>query len=334
MRPRTSAGHPRSPFGSTTRRPGAVPVAIDGGDVWRNRNDFDIAWANPDEGDRAPITASRYRLCPVGRADCITDRRPGEVDHLANLSVPSAGEWHLSIWREDAAGNQQPANASVPVTLRYDPEPPDLGFEEPSAADPTLISALVTDKVSGLAGGEIELSAQGSGVWETLPTRQEGSRLRARIDDARYPPGTYVLRATARDRATNQNSTESRLDGRPMTLTLPLRARTSVRAGVRRTVRRHGRRPRRRAVLDRKARVSFGHRVRVAGDVRTPDGTAARRRHRSGARTNGDLTRTGPRGTSDRSARTLRVSDQGDCDHDLARRLSGLRLRPFRRSAR
>ena len=252
--------------------PGAVPVAIDGGDVWRNRNDFDIAWANPDEGDRAPITASRYRLCPVGRADCITDRRPGEVDHLANLSVPSAGEWHLSIWREDAAGNHQPANASVPVTLRYDPEPPDLGFEEPSAADPTLVSALVTDKVSGLAGGEIELSAQGSRVWETLPTRQEGSRLRARIDDARYPPGTYVLRATARDRATNQNSTESRLDGRPMTLTLPLRARTSVRAGVRRTVRRHGRRPRRRAVLDRKARVSFGHRVRVAGDVRTPDG--------------------------------------------------------------
>ena len=55
------------------------------------------------------------------------------------------------------------------MTLRYDPEPPDLGFEEPSAADPTLVSALVTDKVSGLAGGEIRLSAQGSRVWETLP---------------------------------------------------------------------------------------------------------------------------------------------------------------------
>ena len=50
-----------------------------------------------------------------------------------------------------------------------------------------------------------------------------------------------------------------------MTLTLPLRARTSVRAGVRRTVRRHGRRQRRRAVLDRKARVLFGHQVRVTG---------------------------------------------------------------------
>ena len=91
--------------------PGAVPVAIDGGDVWRNRNDFDIGSANPDEGDRAPITASRYRLCPS--VEPAHHRwRPGEVDHLANLSVPSAGEWHLSIWREDAAGNHQPANAS------------------------------------------------------------------------------------------------------------------------------------------------------------------------------------------------------------------------------
>ncbi len=60
------------------------------------------------------------------------------------------------------------------MTLRYDPESPDLGFEEPSSSDPTLISVLVTDKVSGLASGQIELSAEGSGVWTSLPTRQEG----------------------------------------------------------------------------------------------------------------------------------------------------------------
>lgn len=34
--------------------PSAVPVGIDGGDAWRNRNDFDLAWTNPPEGDRAP----------------------------------------------------------------------------------------------------------------------------------------------------------------------------------------------------------------------------------------------------------------------------------------
>ena len=171
--------------------PGAVPISRDGGEGWRNRNDFDVVWTNPDEGDRAPITASHYRLCPVGRADCFSDRRVGELDRLVDLAVPASGEWQLRVWREDAAGNQEPANASVPVMLRYDPEPPDLGFEDSPASDPTLVSALVTDKVSGLASGEIELSAQGSGIWESLPTHKEGSRLIARIDDARLPAGTY-----------------------------------------------------------------------------------------------------------------------------------------------
>jgi hypothetical protein len=256
--------------------PGAVPVAIEGGDTWRNRNEFDVAWINSDEGDRAPITASRYRLCPVGRTDCITDRRVGEVDHVGGLRVPSAGEWELRIWREDAAGNQEPANASVPVTLRYDPEPPDLGFDDPSPADPTLISARVTDKVSGLASGEIELSAQGSNVWQSLPTQQEDSRLVARIDDARFPAGIYVLRATARDRATNQNSTQTRLDGRPMTVTLPLRTPTSVRAGVvtQRRARGHGRVNR--TVLEPDVRSRFGAEIRVAGVVRTRDGRPVR----------------------------------------------------------
>src|SRR4051812_43871842 len=43
--------------------PGAVPVALDGGETWRNRNNFDFTWANPPEPDRAPITAAHYRLC-------------------------------------------------------------------------------------------------------------------------------------------------------------------------------------------------------------------------------------------------------------------------------
>jgi hypothetical protein len=194
------------------------------------------------------------------------------LDHVAGLTVPTAGEWQLRIWREDAAGNQEPANASVPVTLRYDPEPPDLGFESSSPADPTLISARVTDKVSGLASGEIELSAQGSNVWQSLPTQQEDSRLVARIDDASLPAGIYVLRATARDRATNQNTTDSRLDGRPMTVTLPLRTRTSVRAGV--VTHRRARGPGRtnRTVLEQYTRRSYGAEIRVEGVVRTRDG--------------------------------------------------------------
>ena len=41
------------------------------------------------------------------------------------------------------------------MTLRFDPEPPQLAFESPSASDPTLGAAPVTDKVSGLAEGAI-----------------------------------------------------------------------------------------------------------------------------------------------------------------------------------
>ena len=92
-------------------------------------------------------------------------------------------------------------NASVPVTLRYDPEPPQLAFEPEEAADPTRIAVRVTDQVSGLADGEIEIAATGSGMWQTLSTQKEGGRLVTRIDDALLPAGTYVLRARARDQA-------------------------------------------------------------------------------------------------------------------------------------
>jgi 5-hydroxyisourate hydrolase-like protein (transthyretin family) len=180
----------------------------------------------------------------------------------------------LRVWRQDAAGNQEPANASVPVALRYDPDPPELGFEPSAATDPTSVSVRVTDKTSGLADGQIELSREGSGSWHTLPTQAGNGRLVSRIDDASFAPGAYLLRATARDQAGNQNSTDATLDGTPMRVILPLRASTVLQAGVatsrtvRRRIRRHGRR---RVVRDRvevlrpSARVRFGARTRVEG---------------------------------------------------------------------
>jgi hypothetical protein len=258
--------------------PGAVAIAVEGDQVWRNRNDFDAEWVNPDEGDRAPITGSHYRLCPAGGGPCVAERRLGAIDRIPDLAVPQPGQWHLRVWREDAAGNHEPDNASVPVALGYDPEPPELGFEEPLSSDPTLISALVRDEVSGLARGQIEMSREGSGVWEVLPTSQEGNRLIARIDDARLPAGTYALRATAHDHAANQNSTDKRLDGRPMAVNLPLRAPTVVRAGLvsRSTARQGQRRLRRRPmpVPVNTAWVPFGDKVELVGRVTTQSGTA------------------------------------------------------------
>jgi hypothetical protein len=255
--------------------PGTVAVGIEGGEAWRNRNDYDVAWENGPEPERAPINAAQYRICRVGGGECVTGGQPGaSIARIDGVSVPAPGEWELRLWREDAAGNQQPANASLPVRLRFDPEPPQLGFEVPSPADPTRVSVQVTDSISGLGGGEIEISPVGSGVWQELPTSQEGSHLVTRVDDATLPAGEYELRATAHDQANNLASTGKRLDGKPMTLKLPLRLASAVQAGVvkkrsvRRTVR-HGGKPhkvrRTVTVLEPHAKARFGRHVRLAG---------------------------------------------------------------------
>jgi 5-hydroxyisourate hydrolase-like protein (transthyretin family) len=263
-----------------TLAPGAAAVTVDGGTGWRNTASHTLRWSNADNaGDVAPITGVRYRLCPTGTRCDASPATSGSTDQLT-IDAPS-GETDVTLWRADAAGNENPANASVPVTLRYDPEPPQLGFEPPPPSDPTLVSVLVTDRLSGLAGGQIELSREGSGVWQGLPTQQEGSKLLARIDDASLPAGTYLLRASARDQATNQNSTDKWVDGRPAVINLPLRAPTSIRAGVirrrieRTTIRRHGKRRRvRRRVptFEPSARVAFGRDVHIGGRLENRDG--------------------------------------------------------------
>lgn len=262
--------------------PGAVAVGVEGGEGWRNRNGFTLAWEDAPEPDRAPIAAALYRICRAGSSECVSGSQTGtSISRIEGLAVPAPGEWELRLWREDAAGNQQPANASLPVKLLFDPEPPELGFEDPSATDPTRISVLVTDRVSGLGGGQIEVSRAGSGVWQLLPTSAEASHLVARVDDASMPSGEYELRATAHDKANNEASSYRRLDGQPMRLTLPLRAGASIQAGmvekriVRRSVRHAGKRhkvKRTKTVLVPRARVAFDRHVRLAGRLLDPAG--------------------------------------------------------------
>lgn len=196
------------------------------------------------------------------------ERAGAGIAGIDNLTVPSPGDWALRLWREDAAGNEQATNASESVRLRFDPEPPQLGFERPTAEDPTRVSVLVTDRISGLGGGGIEISRVGSGTWQVLPTSREGDRLVTRVDDASLPPGDYDLRATVHDQANNLAGTDRRLDGQPMRLRLPLRIATSMRAGVveKHAVVRKGKKGKvRRTVLEPRAKVAFGSRVRLAG---------------------------------------------------------------------
>jgi Bacterial Ig-like domain len=255
--------------------PGAVPVSVEGGETWRNHDAFALGWQNPPEEDRAPIVAADWRICRVGGGECQTGTDSGpSISALGGLTVPGPGEWEAQVWRQDAAGNSQPQNASVPVRLRFDPEPPELGFESTAAQDPTRVGVHVADKVSGVAGGEVELSRVGSGVWQPLPTVLEGEELVTRIDDASLPAGEYQLRASATDKAGNEASSESRIDGSPMKVTLPLRTPTSVGASVqvshveRKVVHRKGHRHvLRRRVSEEgpKETVGFGAKATFAG---------------------------------------------------------------------
>jgi hypothetical protein len=272
-----SAGN-RAESGAVTVRidnaaPGAIPVGVGGGETWRNGNDFDLAWANPAEPDRAPITAAHYRLCREGSDECVSgDRAGAAIAAIENVTVPSPGEWSLRLWREDEAGNQQAANASEPVRLRFDPEPPQLGFEIPSAEDPTRISVQATDRISGVGGGGIEISRAGSGSWQVLPSTQEGDHFVTRIDDAALPAGDYELRANAHDLASNLAATDRRLDGQPMRLRLPLRVATSMKAGV--IGKAKTKTGKRRTVLEPRDKVAFGRRVRLGGRLVNPAGHA------------------------------------------------------------
>ncbi len=72
-------------------------------------------------------------------------------------------------------------------------------------------------------------------MWQSLVTDREGDRLVARIDDATLPAGTYLLRARATDQAGNEASTDRRVDGQPMVLSLPLRVAARMEAADRRS---------------------------------------------------------------------------------------------------
>ena len=75
--------------------PARVDTSVEGGDQWRNSNDFALAWTNPTEVDRAPIAAPRTscaRQAPAAatRASrperrsrgCRASPRTGRVDRL------------------------------------------------------------------------------------------------------------------------------------------------------------------------------------------------------------------------------------------------------------
>ena len=79
--------------------PSRIDILVEGGDGWRNRNDFAVGWSNPVETDRAPIVSALFKLCAEA---CTRGEQAGDSLARLGIQVPAPGEWKLSLWLRDA----------------------------------------------------------------------------------------------------------------------------------------------------------------------------------------------------------------------------------------
>ena len=110
--------------------PARVDVVVEGGEQWRNRNEYAAVVGQPG-GARSCADRGRELQAVSGRraARCTPRRAGGQRHCRAWRPGARAGRVEAVVWRRDAAGNESEDAASVPVTLRYDAEPPQLAFE-------------------------------------------------------------------------------------------------------------------------------------------------------------------------------------------------------------
>jgi hypothetical protein len=197
-------------------------LAVTGGDGWRRANDFDLSWANPDQGPASPIGGVSWRLVGPGGFDTGARFAAGrDLTALRDLRLPASGTYTAQIWLRDEAGNEDP-NSAISAPLRLDDMPPTVAFV-PVEGDgvPETVGAEVADAHSGPAKGEVLIRRLGADRWAELPSKLQGggdptrARLVATMPE-HLDPGTYVFRADVVDAAGNKASTTLRADGKEM----------------------------------------------------------------------------------------------------------------------
>ncbi|MGH2970320.1 MAG: hypothetical protein ACRDK0_14855, partial [Solirubrobacteraceae bacterium] len=254
-----------------------LDASVPASDGWRAQNRFTVQWRNPPQS-AAPIAAVRYTICPAANRagdpkGCTQgSHRARNVAALADLKVPAPGDWRITLWLEDEAGNADPERSVTLPGLRFDEAPPSVAFAAPIASDPTRVRVVATDATSGVAAGQIEARRRGEDAWRSLRTTLGGNGFSAVLDDELLPKGNYELRARAVDLAGNERSTQSLQDGQPATRKLPLRIRTRLAVGKRKRVRANRSRGKRRyrTVLIVKPRARYGRTIPLRGRLTTP----------------------------------------------------------------
>jgi hypothetical protein len=247
-------------------------VGVPNGDGWRSGSAFDITWKNPPQ-DFAPIAGVEYTLCPAppASAQCVHGTNDvGGVEALRGLQVPQPGDWLLTAWLRDQAGNAAPETAAAPVHLRFDPTPPQLAIRPPDPEEPSRVRVDASDDLSGIARGEIELRRQGTDIWRQLDATVEPGGFSATLHDERLRDGVYELRAHVWDAAGNERSSTQLASGDAALLTLPVRVRTRLLVG--KALKRQGRRGRDRGRTRYVSRLLLRHgrRVRLRGRLIAP----------------------------------------------------------------
>jgi len=215
--------------------PGAPQgLTVDGGNGWRPENAFAVHWTNPSGDKTSPIAGANWQLCPSGKTtDCTTGSLSGGgLTAIPSLKVPGVGDWTLTLWLRDEAGNQDVRTAAPPVHLRFDGDAPaSAAFAGADPQDPTRLMVLASDATSGIAAGSIEIKKHTATAWTPLPTQATDGGVVATLPDESLRNGAYDLRATVTDAAGNARATDVRSDGTAATVTLPVRSPTHLTGG-------------------------------------------------------------------------------------------------------
>ena len=234
-----------------------------------------MAWKNPKQ-DFAPIAGVEYSLCPAPPAtgQCVHGTKDGAgIEALGGLEAPQPGDWLLTTWLRDAAGNSAPETAAPAVHLRFDPTPPQVAVRQPDPENPSVVHVVASDDLSGIARGEIEIRRQGTEVWRQLDATAEPGGFAANLHDERLKDGVYELRARTWDAAGNERSSDQFDSGAAALLTLPLRIKTQLHVG--KALRLHarragGRHAQARTVYVGRPLIQHGQRVRLYGRLVAP----------------------------------------------------------------
>ena len=252
-------------------------LAVVNGDGWKATPQFDVRWRNPPQ-EFAPIAGVHYTLCPTPplATECVTGSKDGNaIGSLDGLQPPQPGDWLLTAWLRDEAGNARPETAAPPVHLRFDPTPPQVAIRPTDPQDPSRVYVDAGDDVSGIARGEIEMRREGTRTWRPLEATAVPGGFAALVNDERLRDGVYELRAHAWDAAGNERSTTQLVTGQPARLTLPLRVKTLLRVGKALKLGRgakgrdHGHR---RTIYVSRPLLQHGRRVRLRGRLTAPGG--------------------------------------------------------------